>query len=222
MRLSAAAGSTRREKEGPAGRGVDVVTLLSRAEHASLLPVSATGLQYAYYFGSLDAALQRFAASLLGGLLSCSAPLFAVPAGLYWLWAPLLLAARRSAPLRRYACAGIWHARVLEAESSGSCVFDAHGDAFVARRRAGAVTRLLLGDDSGARVELEVPLQPEHRAVRPGTAAELLVLSEEPGLRRFFAVRETYLPELGLWISEYPFIQRRIFEDISTAICAGA
>lgn len=168
------------------------VTPLSRVEQQSLLSVSATGPQYAYYWGAFDVALQRVFASLLGCLVTANAvPLVAVPAGLYFLWAPVALAARRNAPLRRYPCAGIWHARVLSAEAvtaraPGGIVFDAMGDAFLPRRRTGAVRvrsgarqliglltpsrkqvmRVLVGDASGARLQLEVPLASEHRDIQ--------------------------------------------------------
>jgi len=206
------------EWEAEESEGAPDLTPLSRSEHESLLPVAATGPQYAYYFGGFDSALQRFFASLLGGLLASNLPLVAVPAGLYWLWAPVALAAKRNVPLRRFACAGMWHARVLQAETLGSTVFDAQGDAFVTRKRAGSVTRVLLGDDSGARLLLEVPLQPEHRNVRVGDAAELMVLSDEPGLQRFRALREAYLPEQGIWLCEYPFVERRKMEALSDAL----
>ena len=121
------------------------VTPLDRQELEDILSVSATGSQYAYYWGSFDTALQRVFASLFCGLVTANvAPIVAVPTGLYFLWAPVALAARRNAPLRRYAHAGIWHARVLRAEARksgapGGMVFDAMGDAFLPRKRATAV-----------------------------------------------------------------------------------
>ena len=123
------------------------VTPLSRVEQQALLPVSATGAQYAYYWGAFDTALQRFFVSLFGGLVTSSAPLIAVPAGLYFLWAPVALAARRNLPLRKFPYAGLWHARVLQAgshssRSPGGITFDAMGDAFLPKRRASTVRPL--------------------------------------------------------------------------------
>lgn len=134
------------EEAGPSGSGLlPDITPLSRDEARALLPVAATGPQYAYYWGAFDVALQRAAASLFGGLLAANAaPLVAVPAGLYFLWAPVALAARRNAPLRAYPYAGLWHARVLQvgsqaARAPGGIVFNAQGDPFLPRRRASAV-----------------------------------------------------------------------------------
>ena len=104
------------------------------------------------------------------------------------------------------------------------------------------VTRMLVGDDSGARLQMEVPLAQEHSEIRvrkvcgrmapalradrpvaaqPGDEVELVVVSDEPQLQRFRAVREAYLPELGLWLSEYPFVERRAFRAVSDAIAAA-
>ena len=171
------------------------VTPLSRTEQQALLPVSATGAQYAYYWGAFDTALQRFFVSLFGGLVTSGAPLIAVPAGLYFLWAPVALAARRNMPLCRYPYAGLWHARVLQAgshssRSPGGITFDAMGDAFLPKRRTSSVrtghpmlrlgrltrdapqvTRVLIGDESGARLQMEVPYEKEHSSIRVCTQA---------------------------------------------------
>jgi hypothetical protein len=56
--------------------------------------------------------------------------------------------------------------------------------------------------------------------LQPGDEVELLVVSDEPRLQRFRAVREAYLPELGMWISEYPFMDRIAYRSISDAIAA--
>ena len=33
-------------------------------------------------------------------------------------------------------------------------------------------------------------------------------------------MREAYLPELGVWLSEYPFLERRTYRTVSDAIAA--
>lgn len=44
------------------------------------------------------------------------------------------------------------------------------------------------------------------------------MLSNDPQLRSFQALREAYLPELSLWLSEYPFVERPLYTRISDAI----
>lgn len=43
-----------------------------------------------------------------------SAPAVAVPLGLYFLWGPVVMAARRNFPFRAYPHAGVWRTRVLD------------------------------------------------------------------------------------------------------------
>lgn len=167
-----------------------------------------------------DARSQRAAVSFLVGLLSAdAAPLLAVVAGTYVLWAPVALAARRAAPLRRLPAAGLWHATVLRcARAPGMASFDSVGDPFMRARAAAPATRLLLGDATGARLQLVVPAASRHAALRPGDAAELVVLSDDPGLRRFRVVRDAYVPAHDLWLADYPWLERTAFKDLSLTI----
>lgn len=51
-----------------------------------------------------------------------------------------------------------------------------------------------------------------------GEPAELLVLCGSREFRQFKVVREVYLPEAGLWLSEYPFVEQDRFLQISLDI----
>ena len=44
-------------------------------------------------------------------------------------------------------------------------------------------------------MDLEVPLMPEHREIRVGDIAHLVVVSDKPNMTRFQVVREAYIPE---------------------------
>lgn len=48
--------------------------------------------------------------------------------------------------------------------------------------------------------------------VQVGEPVEVLVLSDLKNLARFMAVREVYLPKLGIWLAEEPCIERQVFE----------
>jgi len=205
------------------------ITVLTKAERKKLLPASATGAQYGYYWGDVDTTMRRLSVSLGLTFLAINlSSLIAVPTGLYWLWSPVALAARRNAPTRRYKFAGLWRTKVLNVQSSYlqasdipppskeryfDIVFGLGGEI-----KPGRVLRLLVGDASGASVEVEVPYVREHRGLRVGDAAELVVVSDSPKMGRFRALREVYLPEIGVWASEYPFSERSVFKYISDAI----
>ena len=66
------------------------VTLLTSRETQALLPIGATGEQYAYFWGGPETATQRLGASLLGLVATVNvATALAVPAVTFFLWAPV-------------------------------------------------------------------------------------------------------------------------------------
>jgi len=89
------------------------------------------------------------------------------------------------------------------------------------RCRGQEVLRLLLGDDSGARVELEMPYRPEHQQIRLGDVAHVAVVSDSGRMTRFRAIREAYLPESQVWVADYPFSERSVFLYMSDRIEEG-
>lgn len=208
------------------GKQLPDIRALAEAQSSALLPGSASGPQYTYYFGSLDTALRRLSVSLGLTFLTVNVSnILAVPAGLYWLWSPVALAARRNAPMRKYIFKGMWRAEVLGVRTAWRDAkpateeqsFDVYFG-LTGAQPDGRVLQLLIGDGSGARVDLEVPLQPEHRDIRVGDIAHLVVVSDIPNMTRFRVVREAYLPEPSVWVSDYPFSERSVFMYISDEI----
>ncbi|KAK3287752.1 hypothetical protein CYMTET_4752 [Cymbomonas tetramitiformis] len=201
------------------------IVLLSRRERKMLLPGSGTSSQYSYYFGGVETAFRRLSLSLAAALLTVNTSvLLSVPASLFWLWAPAALASQRNRPFQGFPYAGLWRARVIDV---GTAWVEAQP--FPAERqmdliglcdppKGGRALRVLIGDDSGARVLLEVPLNRQQQNIQIGEAAEMLVLSDSRSMTRFRSIREAYLPESGVWISEYPFTEHKLFERISDDI----
>jgi hypothetical protein len=80
-------------------------------------------------------------------------------------------------------------------------------------------TRFVLGDpEGGATTEVVLPHDARYDLVRPGQPAELIVLSFTPTFESFKAVKDVYLPDCGLWLSEYPFLDRTEFLELSLDI----
>ena len=77
---------------------------------------------------------------------------------------------------------------------------------------------LLVGDYSGARVELRVPLQRQHAKIREGDEVEMVVVTDWCYFGAFEAVREAYFPRTDTWVGEYPFLDRRAMPAISGRI----
>eukprot|EP00850_Spirogloea_muscicola_P025008 SM001964S05307 [mRNA] locus=s1964:891:1859:- [translate_table: standard] len=54
--------------------------------------------------------------------------------------------------------------------------------------------------------------------IRPGEAAELVVLSNTPALSRLRAVCEAFLPAQRLWLAHTACVERTIFEEVSAEL----
>ena len=218
----------RYDRRAPPGAPPPDVTLLTQREVQSLIPVGATGEQYAYFWGGAETAIQRLGFSLVGLVTTVNASaLLAVPAATFFLWAPVALAARRNVAARRGRNVGLWRARVLAVETREADPTPGFYDRTVDARggppgRGGWMLSLLVGDASGARVELRTPLARRHADIREGEEVELVVGSDDNYFARFEAVREAYFPRTGMWVGEYPFLDRRAMPRVSERIARDA
>ena len=194
----------------------------------SLIPVGATGEQYAHFWGGAETAVQRLGFSLVGLVATVNASaLLAVPAATFFLWAPVALAARRNVAARRGRNVGLWRARVVAVDTREADPTPGFYDRTVDARggppgRGGWMLSLLVGDASGARVELRTPLARRHADIREGDEVELVVGSDDNYFARFEAVREAYFPRTGTWVGEYPFLDRRAMPRVSARIARDA
>ena len=119
---------------------------------------------------------------------------------------------RRNSPIKQYNYVGLWTMRV------DACrVLDWSDPDF--RMRAdipdeaggGSVFQASFSDASGASIDMEVPMQREFADVRPGDEAVGVVVSDVATLERFKCLRDVFLPDVGCWVSEYPFVERSAF-----------
>lgn len=188
------------------------VWALTQRDYERVLPIGATGEQYGYFWGDSDVLFQRAGLSLLVTVLTVNNfPYIAVPACTFFLWAPVALAARRNSKVRSAKYAGLWRAKVLACEP-----IETRGTSSV-----DWMFNLLIGDDSGARVPLKVPLKAEYADINVGEDVELIVTSDDPDFYTFQAIREAYLPYLDVWVGEYPFLERRGMINVSDRIASG-
>jgi hypothetical protein len=74
---------------------------------------------------------------------------------------------------------------------------------------------LQVGDKTGFEIQIQAPLSRLHRNIKNGQVVELLVLSKDPDLARISKVSDAYLPQLDLWVSNYPVLRRDIFVEVS-------
>ena len=137
---------------------------------------------------------------------------------LYVLWGPIVEASRRNATLRRYPAAAIFEGEVADLFTQ-EVVEDRREQAdntgrleLVENRRTWLC--LELEDDEGYLGQLRFPYDKKHKAIRRGMVVRALVLSERPDFARIGAISDAWIPQLKLWVGEYPYLLRPAFEEL--------
>ncbi len=204
---------------------------LTRQQLETLIPLIATSEQYKYCWGKPQDFLKRLLISVIGGVgvlaldyaLKGSFKLVLLMSGImlgfYWMWAPILWASLRNAKYRRYPYCGFWQGEVLDIYVTNEVIgteetVNKRGELVVVENRERCLN-LEVGDDSGFATLLKAPLLSDHRIISRGQVAQMLLLSSFPDLSRIARGTDIYLPECRLWASDYPFLRRDSFIQVS-------
>lgn len=204
---------------------------LTREKMEQLIPIIATGQQYAYYWGKWSDVLNRVLVSVVGIVVVLILDLLFGDGGdalilliggivsLYWLWYPVYQASRRNAATRRFKYAGFWRGKVLDVYLTEELIgeeetVNQRGELVIVENRERWIN-LILGDRTGFEVGVQAPLQRIYKGIKPGQTAELLVLSNERDLSQINKISDAYIPRLNLWVGQYPYLQRDVFLEVS-------
>ncbi|CAI8179956.1 MAG: hypothetical protein AB8A46_02235 [Prochlorococcus sp.] len=204
---------------------------LRPGELQKLIPAVATSNQFAAALGNPRKILQRVLLSTIGGAITLVISQVMVGSRfysvflivgvvflLYILWGPILEGGRRNAVLRRYPASAIFQGQIAEAFTRERVEnrheqANQHGELeLVENRRTWLV--LELEDEDGYLGQLSFPMDKKHQSIRPGTLIRCVVLSEQKNFSRISAMSDAWLPELRLWVGEYPFLLRPAFEEL--------
>lgn len=204
---------------------------LTRKKFEDLIPLVATADQYKYCWGKPSDFLRRLLISIVGvviiavgrAIIGDAFNLIIFPIGFligfYWLWCPVYLATQRNRELRRYQYSGFWQGEVLDAFVTEDLVgteetVNKRGELVIVENRERRLN-LEVGDETGFYTKIQVPLQRDHRGVRPGDVAEMVVMSYRSDLSRIAQVSDIYLADYNLWASDYPYLRRDAFVEVS-------
>jgi hypothetical protein len=205
---------------------------LKTGELQRLIPAIATGPQFNACSGDPRKLLQRVLIAVIGGVLSLliSQTLFftsqfgpvwlviGVVFALYIFWGPILEAGQRNATLRRYPAAAIFEGTIAdlftkERVEERSEQADARGRLELVENRRTWLC-LELEDEDGYLGQLRFPMDKKHKVLRRGMVIRCLALSERKDFSRVGALSDGWIPQLKLWVGEYPFLLRPAFEEI--------
>ena len=204
---------------------------LRPGELEKLIPAVATGNQFRFAMGNPQQVLQRLMIAAIGGVITLLISqsqmasrwgsvwlVIGVVFLLYVLWGPIVQAGQRNATLRRYPSAALFEGEVADVQTRER-VENSHEQAdsrgkleLVENRRTWMF--LELEDEDGYLGRISFPMDKKHQTIRRGTLLRCLVLSERKDFSRIGALSDAWLPELRMWVGDYPFLLRPAFEEL--------
>lgn len=206
---------------------------LTRQSFEELIPAVATSEQYKYYWGKFPDLLKRLLISTViicamiivyfinqdtGGIII----VFVIIGGLYWFWAPVLWASLRNIDCRKYKYCGFWQGRVLDVFVTEELV----GQEESVNKKGQLVIidnfeeriNVEVGDTTGFSTIIKAPFKRVHDQIQLGQAVLMLVMSNEPDLGQIEKVSDIYIPSRKIWVSDYPYLRRDLFLEISNTL----
>ncbi|AKG22820.1 hypothetical protein [Calothrix sp. 336/3] len=207
---------------------------LTREKFDQLLPVIASGPQYKYYCGKFSDVLQRLLISVVcvaivlliryflaldfGPILF----LIGLFGGFYWLWGPVFWASIRNAKCRRYKYSGFFRGRILDWWITDETIgkqetVNNKGELVIVENREKCLN-LEIGDNTGFTTQIKAPLKPNHKVINRGQVVEMVVMSNRPDLSRIEEISDVYIPNRDIWVSDYPYLRRDFFPEVSRRI----
>jgi hypothetical protein len=196
-----------------------------------LIPVIATGNQYAFYWGNWQNLLKNLLISFIvllffwlvalifGKAVQGLSLILRIIAGLYWLWGPIYWASVRNSTYRRYPYSAFWRGKILDVYITEELIneqatFNKLGDLIMMENRQKKIN-LEVGDKNGFRANIQAPLKRIHKSINPGQSVQGLVLSKDSYFNTIDTITDVYIPRLKLWLGEYPYLRRDVFLDVS-------
>lgn|SRR5919199_5437372 len=204
---------------------------ITRQKFEQIIPILATGPQYAYFWGKFPDFLKRILISLIsvvgvsllrvffGSSFDGFILLLCIVAGLYWLWGPIYWATLRNMELRRYPYSGFWRGEVVDVYVTEDLIgkeetVNNSGELVIVENRERRLN-VEVEDEVGFGTRLQVPLRRIHKGIAAGQVAEMLVLSYQPDLRNIVKTTDIYIPSLNRFVSDYPYLQQDVFAQVS-------
>ena len=204
---------------------------ISLYQVSKIVPSVATGGQFKYALGDPRKILQRLIISSIGGvitfLISVSQDrnqtyslwlLLCVLFFLYILWGPIVEASKKNLKFRRFKFFSIFDGFVsdiyqLEKVESSREQTNRYGRLeLIEKKRTWLV--LELEDEEGYLGKISFPMENKHSLLKKGENVRCLVSSDSRNFNSKLVLTDAWLPDLNLWVGDYPYLLRPAFEEI--------
>ena len=196
-----------------------------------LIPSVGTGGQFKYALGDPRKILQRVIISSIGGiitfLISISQTgnqtynlwlILTVIFFLYIIWGPILESSQKNLQYRKFKFFSIFDGYVSDIyktekiESSREQSNRQGRLEVVENKRTWLV--LELEDEDGYLDKISFPMENKHSQIRIGANIRCLITSNYRNFDRDIYLTDAWLPDINLWVGEYPYLLRPAFEEI--------
>ena len=204
---------------------------LKQNQISKLIPSVGTGNQFKYALGEPRKVLQRLIISSIGGVLnlllfiSQSSTqtenlwlLLCVIFFLYILWGPILESSRKNSNFKKSQFFSLFDGYIsdiykTEKVENSREQSDRQGRLeLIEKKRTWLVIEL--EDEDGYLDKISFPMENKHSQIRVGSSIRCLLTSDNRNFDRDFYLTDAWLPEINLWVGEYPYLLRPAFEEI--------
>ncbi len=202
---------------------------INSSQISKLVPAVGTGSQFKYTLGNPRKILQRVIVSSVGGFISLIISstgdqtnnfwlLLCVAFFLYIIWGPILESSRKNLQIRKYKFFTIFNGYVSDIyktekiESSREQSNRQGRLEVIQNKRTWLV--LELEDEDGYLEILSFPMENKHSQIKVGSSIRCLLCSNNRNFERDFYLTDAWLPEINLWVGEYPYLLRPAFEEL--------
>ena len=198
---------------------------------SKLIPSVGTGGQFKYALGNPRKVLQRLIISSIGGVLnlllfiSQSSTqtenlwlILCVIFFLYIIWGPILEASRKNSNFKKSNFFSLFDGYISDIYKTDKIESSREQSNRKGRLELIEIKRtwlvIELEDEDGYLDKITFPMENKHSQIRIGSNIRCLVSSNNRNFDRGFSLTDAWLPDINLWVGEYPYLLRPAFEEI--------
>jgi len=198
---------------------------------SKLIPSVATGGQFKYTLGNPRKILQRLIISSIGAAITLVIGnnqfgnqtdvlwlILCLGFALYILWGPILEASRKNIKYKQFKFFSIFDGIIsdiyqIEKIESSREQTNRYGNLEIVENKRTWLT-IELEDEDGYLSKISFPMEKRHSIITRGLRVKCLVSANERSFNGKLFLTDAWLPEINLWVGDYPYLLRPAFEEI--------
>ena len=137
---------------------------------------------------------------------------------LYILWGPILEASRKNIKFKQFKFFSIFDGIIsdiyqIEKIESSREQTNRYGNLEIVENKRTWLT-IELEDEDGSLSKISFPMENRHSIITRGLRVKCLVSANERSFNGKLFLTDAWLPEINLWVGDYPYLLRPAFEEI--------